>query len=124
MNTKLTMPNGEILEVNFFDLDFREHHRKLNQKYVDDLNALSLPEEGDQDGEMRVLREQADLSRNFFDQVWGEGTSDRIFGTGVRDLYLIFSTIKNITQMKLDQDDAYKALGVASAKLITDRLGK
>lgn len=124
MNTKLTMPNGEILVVNFYDLDFRERYRTKIEQYMVDINAIAVPDEGDGAGEIAAMRAQIDLSKVFFDDVWGDGTSDRIFGEGVNDLYLTFTTIQSITQMKLDQDRTYADMGKAAEALITDRLGK
>ncbi len=77
--------NGVEVEYDTFDLDNMERMEKAVQQLQDDVNNLHS-QKSDGESAMKLLREQANLFLDFFDDVIGDGTAEKIFGNRVNIL--------------------------------------
>lgn len=79
--------NGVEVEYDTFDLDNMERLEEAVNRVQDDVNAIQAKA---RDGEspMKLLREQANVFLDFFDDVLGDGSARKIFGdrVNIRDI--------------------------------------
>lgn len=74
--------NGVEVEYDTFDLDNMEALDRAAKQIQDDVNALQARRADGEDA-MKLLREQANLFLDFFDDVLGDGSARKIFGDRV-----------------------------------------
>lgn len=77
--------NGVEVEYDTFDLDNMERMEEAVQRLQEDVNALQS-RKSDGESPMKLLREQANLFLDFFDDVLGDGSARKIFGDRVNIL--------------------------------------
>lgn len=89
-NIKIVNVNGVDLEVDLFDLEFA-------QRYEDGLESVQKEATKQSDKKIAdVIKTQCTAVFNFFDDLFGEGTSEAIFGERV-NLMACLSAFKSIT---------------------------
>lgn len=69
--------NGKKLEVDFLDADFLEKYEELTRAVVDAIQDRSAYE-GKTNAES--LRYQCECVNEYFDELFGEGTAEKMFG--------------------------------------------
>ena len=108
--------NGVELEINFLDADFMEKIenccRKVSEKTEKaktELKDLTLSQQ---------IKEECKIIKDFFDEVFGEGTSDKVF-KGKNDLMLCLSAFQDLVNAKAKMQNEMNSL---FAKYSPDRL--
>lgn len=108
--------NGVELEVNFLDADFMEKIenccRKVSEqaeKSKTELKNLTLSQQ---------IKGECKIIKDFFDEVFGEGTSDKVF-KGKNDLKLCLSAFQDLIEAKAKMQQEMNSL---FAKYSPDRL--
>lgn len=111
--------NGVELEFDLLDADMAESYENAYRKMQKDVanipKNLSLAEN---------IRKQCKLIFNFFDEVFGEGTSKNIFGnkTNLRECIKAVETI--IDHVNKDTEEANKIINKYSPNRATRRANK
>lgn len=77
--------NGVEVEYDTFDLDNMERLDKAVKQVQEDVNDLQARRVDGEDA-MKLLREQANVFLDFFDDVLGDGSARKIFGDRVNIL--------------------------------------
>lgn len=79
--------NGVEVEYDTFDLDNMERLEEAVNHVQDEVNALQQKAKSGEPA-MKLLREQANVFLDFFDDVLGDGTARKIFGdrVNIRDI--------------------------------------
>ena len=108
--------NGVELEVNFFEADFMEKVENCCKKVAEqaekaktDLKDLTLAQQ---------IKAECKIIKDFFDEVFGEGTSEKIFKEK-NDLKLCLSAFQDLIQAKVKMQNEMNSL---FAKYSPDRL--
>ena len=108
--------NGVELEVNFLDADFMEKVenccRKVSEqaeKSKTELKNLTLSQQ---------IKAECKIIKDFFDELFGEGTSEKIF-QGKNDLMLCLSAFQDLIEAKAKMQQEMNSL---FAKYSPDRL--
>ena len=108
--------NGVELEVNFLDADFMEKIenccRKVSEqaeKSKTELKNLTLSQQ---------IKAECKIIKDFFDELFGEGTSEKIF-QGKNDLMLCLSAFQDLIEAKAKMQQEMNSL---FAKYSPDRL--
>lgn len=68
---------GQELEGDFFDADFMERYEKATVKMYEIATAGT---EKKYDSVADAFRQQCEVARQYFDEIFGDGTSERLFG--------------------------------------------
>ena len=111
--------NDVELELDLMDADMAEKYEKAYRKMQRDVtnipNNLSLAES---------IRKQCKLIFNFFDEVFGEGTSKKIFGnkTNLRECIKAVETL--IDHVNKDTEEANKIINKYSPNRVERRNSK
>ena len=111
--------NRVELEFNLMDADIAEKYekayRKMQKGATNIPNNLSLAES---------IRKQCKLIFNFFDEVFGEGTSEKIFGnkTNLRECIKAVETL--IDYVNKDTEEANKIINKYSPNRVERRNSK
>ena len=111
--------NDVELELDLMDADMAEKYEKAYRKMQRDVtnfpNNLSLAEN---------IRKQCKLIFNFFDEVFGEGTSKKIFGnkTNLRECIKAVETL--IDHVNKDTEEANKIINKYSPNRVERRNSK
>lgn len=77
--------NGVEVEYDTFDLDNIERMAEAVQQLQEDVDAIQN-RKSDDESPMKLLREQANLFLDFFDDILGEDSAKKIFGDRVNIL--------------------------------------
>ena len=108
--------NGVELEVNFLDADFMEKIENCCKKVSEqaeksktELKNLTLSQQ---------IKAECKIIKDFFDEVFGEGTSDKVF-KGKNDLMLCLSAFQDLIEAKAKMQQEMNSL---FAKYSPDRL--
>ena len=111
--------NDVELELDLMDADMADKYEKAYRKMQKDVtnipNNLSLAEN---------IRKQCKLIFNFFDEVFGEGTSKKIFGnkTNLRECIKAVETL--IDHVNKDTEEASKIINKYSPNRVERRNSK
>lgn len=111
--------NDVELELDLMDADMAEKYEKVYRKMQKDVanipKNLSLAEN---------IRKQCKLIFNFFDEVFGEGTSKKIFGnkTNLRECIKAVETL--IDHVNKDTEEASKIINKYSPNRVERRNSK
>ena len=108
--------NGVELEVNFLDADFMEKLENCCKK-VNDQAEKSKKELKDLTYSQQIKAE-CKIIKDFFDDLFGEGTSEKIF-QGKNDLMLCLSAFQDLIEAKAKMQQEMNSL---FAKYSPDRL--
>lgn len=100
--------NGKEVQYDTFDLDNMERMEEEAKQLQSGVQELQS-RRADGESAMKLLREQADLFLDFFDNVLGDGSAHSIFGDRVNILaiangYKEFTEAVAAQQSKLAQD--------------------
>lgn len=90
--------NGYEIEVDFTDADFVEKIETYAKKVSEEVE-LTKPKEM---GMAEFIRKECEIVRNFFDNIFGEGTSKKIFGNKY-SLSICISTFQQFIEAKISQ---------------------
>lgn len=77
--------NGVDVEYDTFDLDNMEALEEAVNAVVDGVTALQERKDGGESA-VKILRDQANLFLDFFDDVLGDGAAKKIFGNRINIL--------------------------------------
>lgn len=87
--------NNVELEIDFFDLETSEKYEKALNKVTNSASKVQQKVEKEKKGMTFLIKTQCELIFDFFDEIFGEGTSLKIFGkkTNLRVCMDAFATI-------------------------------
>ncbi len=95
--------NGVRLNFSFFDPDFEEG----KQAYLKELEEISKI--GDTGTEPDAIRQQCDTVKHLFDVTFGEGTGEKVCGTG-HDHLLCLEAYEALLNEQIRQCERYRAV--------------
>lgn len=75
--------NGVTLDFDFFDVDFFEKYQTSNERLVKDIEKIQTEMKSGKYKDYECLKKACNLVFDFFDEVFGEGTSNTLFGDRV-----------------------------------------
>ena len=108
--------NGVELNVNFMDAEFVEKIENLSKEVHE--QAEKAKSELKNMTYSQQIKEECKIIKNFFDNLFGEGISDKIFGDK-NDLMLCLSAFQDLMEAKVRQQQEMNSL---FAKYSPDRL--
>lgn len=109
--------NGVELEIDLMDLDERERFEECFINTNDEIQKVTMNKT---DKAIDQLREICDLISDFFDDVFGEGTSDMIFGNNKYHIGENIKAIQEVTKEKIRQEKEFNDMLKESASISMD----
>lgn len=95
--------NGVTLNFSFFDPDFEEG-KKAYLKELEEISKI-----GDTGTEPDAIRQQCDTVKHLFDVTFGEGTGEKVCGTG-HDHLLCLEAYEALLNEQIRQCGRYRAV--------------
>lgn len=104
--------NGTELKYSWFDMALRKRYIEAAEKYAKAISVLNdnLDDELDNDEEINYYIDVCELTFKLFDETFGEGTADRIFG-GVHDYIVCSAAVRALTESRFKQQEYVTQLG-------------
>lgn len=109
--------NGVELEIDLMDLDERERFEECFINTNDEIQKVTMNKT---DKAIDQLREICDLISDFFDDLFGEGTSDMIFGNNKYHIGENIKAIQEVTKEKIRQEKEFNDMLKESASISMD----
>lgn len=109
--------NGVELEIDLMDLDERERFEDCFINTNEEIQKITMKKT---DKPIDQLREICDLISDFFDDLFGEGTSDMIFENNKYHIGKNLAAIQEVTKEKIRQEKEFDDMLKESASISID----